>query len=828
MSKRTLPLLALAVVVLSMITSCSGDDTTFSGGGTGSAGGDNKLVVYIGMVPSKEGRAAFASDPGLTAEAHINNATIGVFGGDGTAKLIREVVPQNQKIELTVPNLETGDSVFLAINVPAGRFSDVVKKKQFKEKTLNIDEAMIGEATDKTKPNVTNTPMFGLSDLKASANEAGERIFTSTVPVNHLLCKVTLNNITSSLKGNATFTPTEVYLKDVPEYLDFYPATSASKGDYKFYDNTNGTFYQGEAATSGATDYKAYLGSGSRLPFVPTNPTLSSHANFWHNNTPALVFYTMPNTSGRPTKMVIKGIYKRDGESTYHEVYYSLFLNHNSNSSQIPNGGKLMELYPNYNYIVDVVIKAEGSSTPGQEVDPDDVINYFEKVYEDYTFGVLGGYYANYDYNIEEYQNDKSGKDQGLDVNPPTPTDNTENNQNGSTSGIEANTNENGDSQQDDTSGTNTGTEINPPAPGRNDEDPTFGSQDQAGTTTEPNGENNENNGTGNTGETDVIPPSPIDDNENQQNGSTSGISADVTDNGDSNQNENSGTNTGTVVNPPAPGNNEENPTYGSQDHAGTTTEPNGENNENNGTGNTGETDVVPPSPDQSTENLQSGSTSGVNAEVQNNGESTQEATSGTTSGVEVNPPTPGNNQETPVYGEDQATGTTTEQNGQNTENNTSGEIGETEVIPPSPNQSTEEQQSGSTSGVNTEVQENGNSSQEATSGTTSGVEVTPPTPDQNQETPVYGENQSTGATTEQNGENTENNKSGKTSGTEVIPPTPTDNTENQQNGSTGTDKAVVIPNGENKSDDSSGEKSSLDVNSPENPTTIENYTFGN
>ena len=591
------------------------------------------------MVPNKEGRAAFASDPGLTAEAHINNATIGVFGGDGTAKLIREVVPQNQKIELTVPNLETGDSVFLAINVPTGRFSDVVKKKQFKEKTLNIDEAMIGEATDKTKPNVTNTPMFGLSDLKASANEAGERIFTSTVPVNHLLCKVTLNNITSNLKGNATFTPTEVYLKDVPEYLDFYPATSASKGDYKFYDNTNGTFYQGEAATSGATDYKAYLGSGSRLPFVPTNPTLSSQANFWHNNTPALVFYTMPNTSGRPTKMVIKGIYKRDGESTYHEVYYSLFLNHNSNSSQIPNGGKLMELYPNYNYIVDVVIKAEGSSTPGQEVDPDDVINYFEKVYEDYTFGVLGGYYANYDYNIEEYQNDKSGKDQGLDVNPPTPTDNTENNQNGSTSGIEANTNENGDSQQDDTSGTNTGTEINPPAPGLNEDNPTYGSQDHAGTTTEPNGENNENNGTGNTGETDVVPPSPDQSTENQQSGSTSGINAEVQNNGESTQEATSGPTSGVEVNPPTPVNNHETPVYGENQSTGATTEQNGENTENNKSGKTSGTEVIPPTPTDNTENQQNGSTGTDKAVVIPNGENKSDDSSGEKSSLDVNSP---------------------------------------------------------------------------------------------------------------------------------------------------------------------------------------------
>ena len=409
MKQSTLMTLILAGLMAMFTVSCSSSDATIIDDGGLKPTDGNNLVVYIGTTSSTyNGRAVALTDPGTAVENKINTTTLLIFGANGVAKTIQEVEPKDQLINTRVPNLSAGDKVYLAVNVPASVFSTVTRVADFEETKIDIDRAILGDATDKTIANPGDAPMFGKGSLEAVPNETD--VYRATVPVNHMLAKVTLNTITASLEGDAEFTPTEVYLKNVPPYLYLETANSAAEQDYRFFNNEGGTFYQGEPAN--AEFFKPYLGSGVNLGgFQPTNPTLTRTVSSWHDNAPAMVFYTMPNNPATPTMLVIKGNYKPANTTESKTVKYSIYLNHNTNSNIVPNGGPyIKQLYPNYNYSVDLFIK----NASVENIDPTPGVDYqyYIKVTEDYTFGVLQSINAQFQQNDRLNQEETSGTQQ--------------------------------------------------------------------------------------------------------------------------------------------------------------------------------------------------------------------------------------------------------------------------------------------------------------------------------------------------------------------------------------------------------------------------------
>jgi uncharacterized protein (TIGR02145 family) len=409
MKQSTLMTLILAGLMAMFTVSCSSSDATIIDDGGLKPTDGNNLVVYIGTTSSTyNGRAVAITDPGTAVENKINTTTLLIFGANGVAKTIQEVEPKDQLINTRVPNLSAGDKVYLAVNVPASVFSTVTRVADFEETKIDIDRAILGDATDKTIANPGDAPMFGKGSLEAVSNETD--VYRATVPVNHMLAKVTLNTITASLEGDAEFTPTEVYLKNVPPYLYLETAESAAKQDYRFFNNEGGTFYQGEPAN--AEFFKPYLGSGVNLGgFQPTNPKLTRTVSSWHDNAPAMVFYTMPNNPATPTMLVIKGNYKPANTTESKTVKYSIYLNHNTNSNIVPNGGPyIKQLYPNYNYSVDLFIK----NASVENIDPTPGVDYqyYIKVTEDYTFGVLQSINAQFQQNDRLNQEETSGTQQ--------------------------------------------------------------------------------------------------------------------------------------------------------------------------------------------------------------------------------------------------------------------------------------------------------------------------------------------------------------------------------------------------------------------------------
>ncbi len=243
MKQSTLITLVLVGLMALLTASCSSSsDATVIDAGLKPTTGNN-LVVYIGTTASNYSRAVALADPGTAEENKINATTLLIFSANGIAKTVQEVEPVDQLINTRVPNLAVGDKVYLAINVPAGLFANVTRLSDMEEVTVDIDRAIIGDATDNTIANPGDAPMFGKGSLEAVPNETD--LYRATVPVNHMLAKVTLNTITASLEGDAEFTPTEVYLKNVPQYMYLETAESAAAQDYRFFNNEGGNFYQG-------------------------------------------------------------------------------------------------------------------------------------------------------------------------------------------------------------------------------------------------------------------------------------------------------------------------------------------------------------------------------------------------------------------------------------------------------------------------------------------------------------------------------------------------------------------------------------------------------
>lgn len=352
--------------MLCLFASCSSEDIAKTDTPTG------PQTVSLSLNP--QSRAAVYTDPGTTSENTINSATIGIFGSDNNVKTIQEATLSgtgNITATITTSQLAVGDQVLVAVNTKAGTFTGAKDVATFEGKTLAIDDALAGSVGSATTVATNKLPMFGTGLIAAGGSSTA---FTAAVDVYHMVSKITLNSLSVNFDvngayKNATFTPTEVFMSNVPDKLDFYPATSMST--YQF--ASTSTFYNG---LTGDANIKAYLGTTSTLGFTPVNATLSGITtgttyNWGTVGTKILFLYTMPNLATTPTRLVIKGTFKADGTGTGTPVYYPVNINYNSSGSTVPDGGSTSKVvYPNKNYIVDVTIQGKGSDSPTTPIDP--------------------------------------------------------------------------------------------------------------------------------------------------------------------------------------------------------------------------------------------------------------------------------------------------------------------------------------------------------------------------------------------------------------------------------------------------------------------------
>ena len=358
--------MTMALATMGLFASCSSDDTLSQGGQGG--------VLTVSVTPSNSQgtRGAVTTDPTHEVENTVNRIAVGVFKSDGKVVKIVDQATTSNGIELTASDLQDGDKVLVAVNAPEKTFDDVQTAADFKAKTLTIAQALwgahTGTATATDKADNNHIPMYG----EGAISNAGTQNFTANVNVYHLVSKVSLQSIKVDLKGaysNATFQPTEIFMSNVPSVLGFSMANTTSSYTHP----TDGVTYEsGEQTTDGpasttvkATDYP-YLSTGA----LTWEANTAGSAKTYTESKP--VFYTMPNnkTAGAKdgaTFLVIKGKFTNGGSSDV--CYYPVYLNYNTNSNTVPDGGTEKVLSPNYNYKVNVVINGKGSDSPTKPVD---------------------------------------------------------------------------------------------------------------------------------------------------------------------------------------------------------------------------------------------------------------------------------------------------------------------------------------------------------------------------------------------------------------------------------------------------------------------------
>ncbi len=380
----------LLAVALTGLSSCSSSDDVTSDP-TNTKSGESRLTLTISTPVAKTSSAkgnSFAmgsratditTDPTATKEQVINHITVGIFSSDGkTVRTIQELssgsggvgtyTQASNSAEATATivtnSLVAGDSILVACNAPAGTFHGVQTAAQFRAKTESIDNSLAttfgGQVGAKLVDN--NIPMFGKATLSKNTNDDN---FSASVNVNHQTAKVTLTSLTVDFDQNgaykdASFTPTQIFLMNVPENLKF--DTDASTG--------TSTLFQGYDNSTAST-YKEYLSTSAISTTALSGVASASTAKFGST----YYFYTMPNHKTDKdvrTKLVIAGIFKSSASDTQGTtVYYPVPLNANyDNGKAAAVDGTAFAVYANKNYQCTVTIKTKGAANPTDDVTP--------------------------------------------------------------------------------------------------------------------------------------------------------------------------------------------------------------------------------------------------------------------------------------------------------------------------------------------------------------------------------------------------------------------------------------------------------------------------
>ncbi|BCS84455.1 hypothetical protein prwr041_03480 [Prevotella herbatica] len=380
---------ALATIAMQgLFTSCSSDEPL------GTEKQEGLQTLKINLKPADTRAAAYTDPASITPnpEDKINSVTIGIFDKTtGNVKTIQDAANAAAP-EITTSQLADGDDILVAVNAPAGTFNGALTESDFEKKTLAINDALPVSGSVTVDP--AKLPMFGTGSiaLKSGSSTAYE----ATVPVSHMVAKVTLTSLKVAFDPNgaykdATFTPLEVFMYNVPEKLEFNPA------DAYTYIYADGSYYNGEVGKSSVKDY---LGTGTDLASlsgkVLKGDVNATATNSWGTN--LLYFYTMPNNSASPTQLVIKGTFDPDGKGTNTgTVYYPVNINYNSDDgspADLSGGGKdgtAKHVYPNKNYVIAVIIKGKGADSPTTSLDPQTVtatisVNSFVDATQSNTF----------------------------------------------------------------------------------------------------------------------------------------------------------------------------------------------------------------------------------------------------------------------------------------------------------------------------------------------------------------------------------------------------------------------------------------------------------
>lgn len=361
--------LSLVAVAL-WFTSCSSEDVAQNGGGL------NEKDQRVLLLSVNTGNLGTRSTTALTSdEKQINDMTVGIYDKSGNYRVVAKLASGSAdteasgttpgtftttsgvKVKVVTSTLQENDKVLVAVNSGTTAFASKPNSPtDFSNVTMDATTALQFKASSSTEIDATKFPKFGTATLPAGSNST----FTATVSVKNLVSKVTLEALSVSFAGpyaNATFTPEEIFLLNVPDKLAFSTTGQASTSTY-----LNGTNIDKNGGTTGTKT--------AVLATATTGATaLSSVSGGTASYTAKPILYTIPNSStSDKTILVITGKFKKDASATEETVYYPLALNEHYDSSHptgaAADGGTKSQTLAGKNYKCTVIIKTIGASNP--------------------------------------------------------------------------------------------------------------------------------------------------------------------------------------------------------------------------------------------------------------------------------------------------------------------------------------------------------------------------------------------------------------------------------------------------------------------------------
>ena len=365
LTKISIGFLSLAAVAL-WFTSCSSEDVAQNGGGLNEK--DQRVLLLSVNTGNLGTRSALTDD-----EKQINDMTVGIYDKSNNYRVVANLASgaadkeasgstdgtfttaSGVKVQVVTSTLQENDQVFVAVNRGTAAFTSKPNSPtDFSKETMDAVTALTGSSSG-TTIDATKFPKFGTAKLPAGSNST----FTATVKVKNLVSKVTLEELKVDFSGpyaNASFTPSEMFLLNVPNKLAFSDKGQASTSTY-----LNGTNID---KSGGSTGTKTAV-----LATATTSTAALSSVSGGTASYPAKpILYTIPNSdTSNKTILVIAGNFKKDGSGAGETVYYPLALNEDYSSNPAgaaADGATKSQTLAGKNYMCKVKIKTIGASNP--------------------------------------------------------------------------------------------------------------------------------------------------------------------------------------------------------------------------------------------------------------------------------------------------------------------------------------------------------------------------------------------------------------------------------------------------------------------------------
>ena len=374
LTKIGIGFLSLAAVAL-WFTSCSSEDVAQNGGGLNEK--DQRVLLLSVNTGNLGTRSALTDD-----EKQINDMTVGIYDKSGNYRVVASLTSgttikeasgttpgtftTTSGAKVVTSTLQADDQVLVAVNTVDNSGTTAFTSKpnsptDFSNVTMDAVTALTGSSSSSTI-DAKKFPKFGnVTTLTAGSSSS---TFTATVKVKNLVSKVTLEDLKVEFSGpyaNASFTPSEIFLLNVPNKLAF-SATGQADPSTSHFAYLNGTDI---AKPAGASVTKTDVLAKTITGVSPLSSVVGGTASYKS----APILYTIPNSStSNKTILVIAGNFKKDGSGAGETVYYPLALNENYSTEHptgaAADGGTKSQTLAGKNYKCTVVIKTIGASNP--------------------------------------------------------------------------------------------------------------------------------------------------------------------------------------------------------------------------------------------------------------------------------------------------------------------------------------------------------------------------------------------------------------------------------------------------------------------------------